>query len=98
MLCSVFATSPQAFLVHMEQQRRMRLGPEAPPMEQGTGFASRVSYFVDKLIAENGARGGRSDESALQTSDRGGHDGDARPLILMDIRMVDHFATSRPHA
>jgi len=25
----------EAFLVHMEQQRRMRLGPEAPPMEQG---------------------------------------------------------------
>ena len=30
------STSLQAFLVHMEQQRRMRLGPEAPPMEQGT--------------------------------------------------------------
>ena len=25
----------QAFLVHMEQQRRMKLGPDAPPMEQG---------------------------------------------------------------
>ena len=25
----------QAFLMHMEQQRRMKLGPEAPPMEEG---------------------------------------------------------------
>ena len=25
----------QAFLMHMEQQRKMRLGPEAAPMEEG---------------------------------------------------------------
>eukprot|EP00434_Breviolum_minutum_P009183 symbB.v1.2.008090.t1/scaffold503.1/size194688/5 len=25
----------EAFLMHMEQQRRMKLGPEAPPMEEG---------------------------------------------------------------
>ena len=29
----------QAFLVHMEKQRRLKLGPDAPPMEQGSVLA-----------------------------------------------------------
>ena len=39
--CSYKVTLPskrpgrEAFLMHMEQQRRMKLGPEAPPMEEG---------------------------------------------------------------
>ena len=27
--------SCEAFLMHMEQQRKMKLGPDAPPLEEG---------------------------------------------------------------